>query len=307
MPPGTGRAFGSHVYLIMANVSSALDGVVLTVRINEFAGRGTNPNVPWSPAEIASTAAACVEAGASIVHFHGRTADGSQTASSDVLAETVERINDACDAVTMCTLGAGTNATREERLAALTGAATKPELAPVDLGSFNLDPYDPASKSFAIEEGTYINTIGTIRHLTDGIRSAGVTPAAICWNVGSARLLGALIEQGTWAAPVYAELVLSNRLLSVHPATPAGLDALRGFLPSVPTAWAVECTLGSALPMVDWVVAAGGGLAFGLGDHPYSELGTPTNADVVAAVVDRIRALGRGPASPTEVREFLRS
>ena len=291
----------------MANVPSVRDGVVITVRVNEFAGRGTNPNVPWSPAEIAAAAAPCVEAGAAIVHFHGRNPDGSQTASADTLGETVERINDACDAVTMCTLGAGTNSTREQRLSVLTGAATKPELAPVDLGSFNLDPYDPEAKSFLIDEGTYINTVGTVRHLTEGIIAAGVTPAAICWSVGSARLLGALIEQGVWTTPVYAELVLSDRLLSVHPATPDGLDAVRRFLPAVPMAWTVECTLGSALPMVDWVVAAGGGLAFGLGDHPYAELGTPTNAEVVAAVVERVRSAGRRPATPAEVREFLRS
>ena len=291
----------------MANVPAVLDGVVITARVNEFAGRGSNPNVPWTPEEIAFTAAACVEAGASIVHFHGRNPDGSPNASSDMLAETVERINDACDAVTMCTLGAGMNATREQRLAGLTDAATKPDVAPVDLGSFNLDPYDARTMSFAIEEGTYINTVGTVRHLADGIRAAGVTPAAICWNVGSTRLLGALIEQGTWQSPVYAELVLSDRLLSVHPATADGLDALRRFLPAVPTAWTAECTLGSALTMVDWVVAAGGGLAFGLGDHPYGELGTPTNADVVAAVVDRIRALGHRSATPDEVRRFLRS
>lgn len=296
-----------HVHLIMAKVPAALDGVVITARLNEFAGRGANPNVPWTPAEIASAAAACVEAGAAIVHFHGRNDDGSPNPSPDMLAETVERINDVCDAITMCTLGAGTNATREQRLASLTDAATKPDLAPVDLGSFNLDPYDPQTMAFAIEEGTYINTVGTVRHLTEGIRAAGVTPAAICWNVGSARLLGALIEQGTWQTPVYAELVLSDRLLSVHPATPDGLDALRRFVPAVPLAWTAECTLGNALTMVDWVVAAGGGLAFGLGDHPYGELGTPTNADVVAAVVDRVRALGRRPATPNELREFLRS
>jgi len=291
----------------MANVPAVLDGVVITARVNEVAGRGTNPNVPWSPEEIAAAAAACVEAGAAIVHFHGRNPDGSPTASADMLAETVERINDACDAVTMCTLGAGTNATREQRLASLADAAAKPDLAPVDLGSFNLDPYDPKSRSFAIEEGTYLNTVGTVRYLTEGVRAAGVTPAAICWSVGSARLLGALIEQGTWATPVYAELVLSDRLLSVHPATADGLDALRRFLPAVPMAWTVECVLGSALSMVDWVVAAVGGLAFGLGDHPYTELGTPTNAEVVAAIADRVRALGRRPATPPEVREYLHS
>ena len=36
-------------------------------------------------------------------------------------------------------------------------------------------------------------------------------------------------------------------------------------------------------------VAAGGHIAIGLGDYPYPELGTPTNAELVRAVVDRLR------------------
>lgn len=288
-----------------ADGTDGTDGIVITVRMNEFASKDVNPHVPWSPAEIAATAAACVEAGASIVHFHGRNPDGSQSAESELLAETVEAINAACDAVTMCTLGAGTGAERGPRLATLTEARVRPELAPVDLGSFNLDPYDASSRTFRTEEGLYVNTVGTVRYLTEGILAAGVTPAAICWNVGSLRLLGALLDQGLWPAPVYAELVLSERMLSVHPATAAGLDALQRFIPDTPITWTVECGMGSVLPMVDWVVAAGGGLAFGLGDHPYGELGLPTNADVVAAVVERLHQLGRRPATPEEVRQTL--
>ncbi len=285
--------------------SESGDGVVITVRMNEFAPKTINPHVPWSPEEIAASAAACVEAGASIVHFHGRNPDGSQSAEPDLLAETVRRINESCDAVTMCTLGAGTGAEPAVRLATLTDAAAKPELAPVDLGSFNLDPYDAGTRSFRTEEGLYVNTVATVRYLTEGILAAGVTPAAICWNVGSLRLLGALLEQGLWPAPVYAELVLSDRMLSVHPATAEGLDALRRFMPDVPITWTAECSMGSVLPMVDWVVAAGGGLAFGLGDHPYGELGKPSNAEVVAAVVDRLHQLGKRPATPDEVRQAL--
>jgi 3-keto-5-aminohexanoate cleavage enzyme len=273
--------------------------------MNEFTSKDVNPHVPWSPEEIAEDAAACVAAGASIVHFHGRDHEGGQSADAGLLAETLQQISGACDAVTMCTLGAGTGAERDARLATLTDAAVRPDLAPVDLGSFNLDPYDAGTRSFRTEEGLYVNTVGTVRYLTEGILAAGVLPAAICWSVGSMRLLGALLDQGLWPARVYAELVLSERMLSVHPATPEGLEALHGFLPDRPVTWAAECSMGSVLPMVEWVVAAGGGLAFGLGDHPYGELGTPTNAEVVAAVVGRLRDLGRRPATPDEVREAL--
>jgi 3-keto-5-aminohexanoate cleavage enzyme len=285
----------------------SMEGVVLTVRMNEYTSRSANPNVPWNPEELAADAAACVEAGAAIVHFHGRDpATGRPNPDAGVLSDTVKLVNDACDAITYCTLGAGLDQDRETRLASLTGAATKPDLAPVDLGSFNLDPYDPSTKSFAVDEGLYVNTVGVVRHLTEGIVAAGVRPAAVVWNIGSLRLLGALLDQGLWSAPIYAEMILSDRLLSVLPATPEGLETLLRFRPAgVPMTWTAICA-GDVMPMVDTVVAAGGGLSFGLGDHPYHDLGVPTNADVVAAVVERLRLLGKRPATTDEVRQQLR-
>ena len=50
--------------------------MILEARINEYAMRDQNPHVPWTPDEIADTAARCREAGASIVHFHARNPDG---------------------------------------------------------------------------------------------------------------------------------------------------------------------------------------------------------------------------------------
>ena len=53
-----------------------LDGkVIIEVRGNEYTMRDRNPHVPWSPEEIAADAAACCDAGASIVHFHARDAE----------------------------------------------------------------------------------------------------------------------------------------------------------------------------------------------------------------------------------------
>jgi 3-keto-5-aminohexanoate cleavage enzyme len=282
-----------------------VDGVAITVRMNEYAGRDANPNVPWTPEEIATDAAACVEAGAAVVHFHGRRpGTGAPDPSPESLGRTVELVGEACDAVTYCTLGAGTGAERNVRLGPLE-AATRPELAPVDLGSFNLDPYDREAHAFATEEGLYVNTVATVRHLLTGIVAAGVAPTAVAWSIGSLRLLDALLDQGAWPRPVWGDLVVSNRILVTNPATPAGLEALVRFLPEASAHWSLMCAGESILPMVGPAVEAGLGLAFGLGDSPYPELGTPTNAEVVAAVVDELERLGRRPATPAEVRAQL--
>ena len=44
--------------------------VVIEAAINGFTTKAANPNVPRSPEEIAATAMACIQAGASIVYNH---------------------------------------------------------------------------------------------------------------------------------------------------------------------------------------------------------------------------------------------
>ncbi len=50
--------------------------MILEARINEYAMRDQNPNVPWTADEIAESAARCRAEGAAIVHFHARAEDG---------------------------------------------------------------------------------------------------------------------------------------------------------------------------------------------------------------------------------------
>ena len=49
-----------------------MDKLIIDARLNEYTFREPNPNIPYAPEEIAADAAACVEAGASIVHYHAR-------------------------------------------------------------------------------------------------------------------------------------------------------------------------------------------------------------------------------------------
>ena len=288
-----------------------MDGVCIEVRINEYATRTANPHVPWSPEEIAADAAACAEAGAAIVHFHARDPrTGAPATDADSYAESVRRIRAACDVVVMPTLGAGTLADPEDRVAALVriaaDPATRPELAPIDLGSFNLDPWDGPAGRFRVEDLVYLNPVRTLLFLAETIRGAGVAPCAVLWSVGSARMLGALVAMGALAEPVYAQLTLSASLLSTHPATAAGLRALVEFLPAgLRHEWAVLAVGANLFPLIGPAVGAGGHLAIGLGDHPYPELGTPTNAELVAEVVRQLRSMGRRPATAAEVRDRL--
>jgi uncharacterized protein (DUF849 family) len=289
---------------------SALDGkVIIEVRCNEYTMRDRNPHVPWTPEEIAADAAACREAGASVVHFHARDPEtGAMSGDVEVYAATIRAVRSSCDVLLNPTLGASTIADPAVRVAHIPllarDRATRPELAPVDLGSFNIDPYDVHTRQFRTETLSYVTNVAGLRHEIDAIRAGGVMVQPVLWTVGSARLLGAFCEMGVLTGPVYAHIALSGSFLSAHPPTVRGLVAMVDFLPAlVDLHWTFSAVGANALALVGAAVELGGHVNVGLGDHPHLELGTPTNAEVVAEAVRTIRAMGKEPATPAEVRE----
>jgi uncharacterized protein (DUF849 family) len=246
--------------------------VVLEVRCNEYAMRNRNPHIPFSPAEIAADAAACEAAGASVLHFHARDpSTGAPRHDTPAYADTIRAVRSVCDMPILPTLGATTLQDPAERVQHIIelakDPATRPDLAPIDLASTNLDPYREG-RGFLVEDEVYINSVRGLRTQIAEIRRAEVAVHAVLWNVGSARLLGFVPGGGT--------------------------------LP-----WLALCAGGSALSLVEAVVERGGHLSLGLGDWHYPELGRPTNAELIDHVVERVRAAGGEPASPAEAREIL--
>lgn len=293
-----------------------MSGVIIDVRLNEYTGREANPKVPWSPEEIGEAAAACQEAGASIVHYHARDPEtGAPSGDPALYAAAAREIRTRCDVLIMPTLGAGQIPNLDDRFGHIEvmaeQAETKADLVPLDLATTNL-PMRVAGADGAPEVAGddlhYLNTVGMLKELAARARAAGAIPMAACWNVGSLRLLDVFLETGVFPAPCYAELFCTEGgLLAGHPATEAGLDAFLAFVPERGVEWAVATYGTSALPLAERAIEAGGHVALGLGDHPYLELGgeAPGNAEVVDAVASLARAAGRGTATPDEVRARL--
>ena len=69
--------------------------VIIEVRINEYAMRDANPNVPYSPEEISTQALECWREGASIIHYHARDSKtGAPASDAKLYADTVRRIKE---------------------------------------------------------------------------------------------------------------------------------------------------------------------------------------------------------------------
>lgn len=286
--------------------------MILEARINEYAMRDENPHVPWTADEIAETAARCREAGAAIVHFHARNEDGSPLHSREAYAEIIAKIRSKSDILVHPTLGWFSNDDDPAgRIGCVTSLATspdtKPDFAPIDTGTTNLEMYDRATKRFHFADRVYTNRTVTIEHYAREFRTAGIKPVLVSWSVGFTRRAAALIEMGLVQEPAYFLLNMTDGdCLTGHPGTPEGLDAHLTFLPrDRRVEWAANIVGGNLLNLTEMAARKGGHLAPGIGDYPYRELGCPSNEEVVRIAARTARAAGRELASPDDARELL--
>lgn len=290
-----------------------MEKLIIEARVNEYAMRKRNPHVPWTAQEIARDSVACREAGASIVHFHAREENGAPCHDAARYAETIARVHDVCDLLVHPTLGANTLATSKEgRLAHVLAMAkdkrTRPDFAPMDMGSTNIDAYDPAARKFITNDQMYLNSTDTLMYFAREIRAAGLKPCAVAWNISYLRQIIAFHEMELLDEPIYVGLTLTgDQILAGHPGTAAGLDAFLGVMPAnIKFVWTVYNYGGNLLNLADKIIGAGGHIAVGLGDYPYTELGAPTNAELISKFSDIARKHGRGVATPEETRQILR-
>jgi uncharacterized protein (DUF849 family) len=286
--------------------------LIIECRVNEYAPRDRNPNVPWSVAEIARAAAACRAAGASVVHFHSRKSDGSPEHSYESYRDAVKAIRAASDILIHPTLGYVTlNAPAADRLAhirRMVEEGTPPDIAPMDMGSTNVSVIDAAGRYIPeLEERVYQNSTATLHYFADHIRKYKLKPYLQIWNVSFMREMHQFFKLGWLDAPVFAEFVCTdNHCIGGHPGTPKGLQALIDFIPdSVPVEWTVCNYGGNLLPLAAQAICQGGHVSIGLGDYHYNELGQPTNVELVQRVVDIAKAVGREVATPTEAKQIL--
>ena len=285
--------------------------IIIEARINEYMMRDANPHVPWTPEEIAQAAADCRAEGASIVHYHVRNPDGSPCHDPQVYNDALRRIRAACDILVHPTLGQVTIKGDEARLRHIVETQNdpilKPDFAPIDMGSTNVDRYDARSRAYTSDSLAYVNTIGTLEFFARRMRDLGVKPELVSWTVPFTRTIEAFLDMGLVDEPVYLLFSLTDSgILGGHPGTVRGLQAHLDFLPRHRNIlWSVSNKIGNLFGPAALSCEQGGHLAVGLGDYPYLELGQPTNGAVIRAFAGLARAMGREPATPAETRDLL--
>ncbi|MEK9946557.1 MAG: 3-keto-5-aminohexanoate cleavage protein [Alphaproteobacteria bacterium] len=285
--------------------------IIIEARINEYMMRDENPHVPWTPEEIAKAAADCRAEGASIVHYHVRNPDGTPCHDPEMYNDALRRIRAACDILVHPTLGQVTIKGDEARLRHIVETQNdpilKPDIAPIDMGSTNVDRYDPVAKSYTSDNLAYVNTIGTLQFFARRMRELGVKSELVSWTVPFTRTIEAFLDMELVDEPVYLLFSLTDSgIYGGHPGTIRGLQAHLDFLPRDRNIiWSASNKIGNLFGPAALACEQGGNIAVGLGDYAYLELGQPTNGEVIRAFAGLARAFGREPTTPAETRQLL--
>ena len=82
-----------------------VDKIIIEARVNELATRKGNPHVPFLPKEIIADSKSVYEEGASVFHYHGRTADGAPDHAPEFYLETNAGIRSHSNILIHPTLG----------------------------------------------------------------------------------------------------------------------------------------------------------------------------------------------------------
>jgi 3-keto-5-aminohexanoate cleavage enzyme len=158
-------------------------------------------NVPYTPDEISADAVAC-RAARRIVHFHARKADGTPEHSSEVYAHTIRQIRSSSDILVHPTLGYNTMddhsapARLKHILELAKDPSASPHFVPLDMGSVNVDRYDPQARRFLTTDHVYANPTGDLMYFAKAVRAAGLKPYLTCFNIGFPALCECLRRHG---------------------------------------------------------------------------------------------------------------
>ncbi len=266
--------------------------VVLTVAVTGAdVFREQNPNIPYTPQEIADSSIEAAGEGATVVHLHVREDDGTPSGRPELFKEVIDRIRSGSDLITMVSTGGANDMSIDERT---TGLQAGPDLSGVESGSMNFG------------DETFITPPPAARGIIQKAMEAGIGLEVEAFDVGHVVSAVRWLEDGVIEPPLRINLVFG-----VPGGIDAGPDALMAMLRPLPpeTFWTVTC-IGRHQPrMLALALLYGApGIRTGLEDAVYVKRGilAPSNAALVKQAAELTRALGREVATKEQARELLR-
>jgi uncharacterized protein (DUF849 family) len=270
-----------------------------------------HPDLPKSPAEIATAAIEAAKAGAAIAHIHVRE-PGTGKPSRDVgfYREVVTRIRESdTDVVLNLTTGMGGDlflgpderpldfasntdcVGQVERMAHV--EELLPEICSLDCGSFN----------YMGQNYVYVSTQSMLELGASRLQKIGVKPELEVFDVGQIWFARHMIEQGLIDSPPLFQICLG--IPWGAPASPRVFQTMVDELPDASN-WTGFAIGAMEMPMVAQAVLLGGNVRVGLEDNLYLEKGVlASNAQLVEKARKIVEAFGATVQTPAEARASI--
>jgi uncharacterized protein (DUF849 family) len=277
------------------------DPVLLTCAISgAVANRDQCPAIPYTPAEYAAEARRAVDEGASMIHIHARTPDGTPSYEVEDFRAITEAITAEVDVIVNFSTGAiGVPvAKRLEYLRAL-----RPDVAALNMGSMNYAKYSRSRRDFVFSM-VFANPFDEIITLLEAMNELQIKPEHECFDLGHVGSLEPLVHKGVLAPPLHVSCVMG--VLGGVPATARNLAAMVDNIPAG-SHWGLIGISRQQWTLVAAALALGGSVRVGLEDNFYLPDGemARSNGDLVARARRMAQDAGRRVATVEEARGML--
>jgi 3-keto-5-aminohexanoate cleavage enzyme len=285
---------------------SVEDPVIITCSISgAIANREQCPAIPYTPEEYAAEARRAVDEGASMIHIHARTPDGTPSFEiEDFRAITEAILAEVGDVIINYSTGA-IGVPLEKRIAYL--RALKPDVAALNMGSMNYAKYSPRRKGFVFQ-AVFENSFETIETLLRAMNEEGIKPEHECFDAGHIANLDPLLDMGILREPLQISCVMgvnggirptARNLAHMAENVPGGPDG--------PSNWGVIGISRQQWLLIAAALTLGGNVRAGLEDNFYLPDGTMarSNGDLIAKARQMAEDVGRRAATVAEARRML--
>ncbi len=289
------------------------DAVVIEVGLNEAAMREQNPNVAYTPRECATDALQCVDAGASVVHWHARDPLTGEQRLGDarLYGEAIDAMG-ASDIIAYPTYPIDT-LTLDERLAHVWVLHERHglEIAPIDIGSVSIVVWDAQARDLVGSEmlrdrGVIANPLTFTLDALERAYALDMTPSLGAFDVGFTRTMVLLWEAGRLRSPVFLKIFVSGSWAVGPFPTEEAIDFhLRQIPDDLDVEWVVVPYSLDDPALVERLcrhaLERGGGIRVGIGDNP-AAFPRASNHELVELAGRWCQDAGRPVATSGDVR-----
>lgn len=288
--------------------------LIIEAALNGGTPKSRQPHTPKTPVEIATDSLAALAAGAGVVHTHiqGYTATGD-AAAQEYWAGWAPVLDQQPDAILYATVAGGKSA--EDRFGHYRDLARRGmRMGALDPGSVNLATHGddglPGTTSFV-----YQTSYKDIAWLTDVLAAEKLGPSIAVYEPGFLRATLAYQRAGRLPKGAFVKFYFGGAYNMLDgqksditfglPPTQKALEAYLEMMEGCDLPWAVTILGGCVAEtgLAKLAIERGGHVRVGLED--YAGPRTPTNAELVAEIVEMAKAAGRPVATSAQTAEIL--